>query len=274
VRIRFRDVHPLEKMIAALPSIELTRIVPSLLNDRRIARRHLSVGVRWDSFIRSEHSIFTSGATAISMALFLCTAIDLSGIDVFPIPDGNWRRELLNIEEFGPRVCQEEVTSLGESAFHPRPGVLSSTQIFLGIPGSSHRLNLITSSNHTAALLAKQDEEVENSLRLIYCRSVRMPELRTSVRSTAQEIRFDRRTGRTRHAWLEWICPHWNLAERCLRSFAGSLSSGTVKGDCPNTDFLPCRELKLGILIKNSLFNHLKQSFRAEDGITELVNPD
>jgi hypothetical protein len=53
--------------------------------------------------------------------------------------------------------------------------MLSSSQIFLGISGSSRRLNLITSSNHMATLPAQQDEEVENALQLIYRRYIRMP---------------------------------------------------------------------------------------------------
>jgi hypothetical protein len=53
MRIRCRDVHTLEKMIAAFTSIELASIIPSLQNLQRIPRRHLSMGVRCESFIHS-----------------------------------------------------------------------------------------------------------------------------------------------------------------------------------------------------------------------------
>jgi hypothetical protein len=84
MRIRCRDVHTLEKMIAVFTSIKLASVVPSLLNLQRIPRRHLSMGVRCESFIHSEHSIFTLGPKAIAIVLFLCTGIDLSRIDVGP----------------------------------------------------------------------------------------------------------------------------------------------------------------------------------------------
>jgi hypothetical protein len=70
-------------MIAAFTSIELASVVPPLLNLQRIPRQHLSMGERCESFIHSEHSIFTLGPKTIAIALFLCTGIDLSRIDVY-----------------------------------------------------------------------------------------------------------------------------------------------------------------------------------------------
>jgi hypothetical protein len=208
-------------MIAVFTSIELASVVPSLLNLQQIPRRHLLMGVRCESFIHSEHSTFTLGPKALAIALFLCTGIDLSRIDVGPTPDRDAWHELLKIIEFRRRVGPGEAVPPDEPVLHPQPRTLSSSQIFIGIPGSSHRLNLITSSNHMATLLAQQDEEVENALHLIDRRYIRMQELRMHIRATAQEIGVDSPTGRTRHAWLEWIRTHWNRAERFLRSFAG-----------------------------------------------------
>jgi hypothetical protein len=98
MRIRCRDVHTLEKMIAAFASIELASVIPFLLNLQRIPPRHLSMEVRCESFIHSEHLIFTLGPKAIAIALFLCAGIDLSRIDVAPyqieIPSTNCSKSI------------------------------------------------------------------------------------------------------------------------------------------------------------------------------------
>jgi hypothetical protein len=156
-------VHIFEKMIAEFTSIELASVVLSLLNLQRVPRRHLSTGVRCESFNHSEHSIFTLGPKAIAIALFLSTGIDLSRINVDPMPDRHARHDLLKINECRRRVGPGEALPPDEPVLHPRPTTLSSSQIFLGIPGSSRHLNLITSPNHMATLLAQSGEEVENA---------------------------------------------------------------------------------------------------------------
>jgi hypothetical protein len=100
-----KPVEPI-LMIASFTSVELVSIVPSFLNLQRIPCRHLSPGVHCKSFIHSERSIFTLRPKAITIALFLCTGIDLSRIDVNPMPDRNAWHELLKINEFRRRVGQ------------------------------------------------------------------------------------------------------------------------------------------------------------------------
>jgi hypothetical protein len=93
-------------MIAVFTSIELASVVPSLLNLQRISRRHLSMRVRCESFIYSEHSIFILGPKAIAIALFLRPGIEISRINVGPMPDCNAWHELLKINEYRWRVDQ------------------------------------------------------------------------------------------------------------------------------------------------------------------------
>jgi hypothetical protein len=98
------------------------------------------------------------------------------------MPDRNAWHELLKINAFHRRVSPGETVPPDEPVLHLQPRTLSASQIFLGIPSSSRRLNLITSSNHMATLLAQKDEEVENALQLIYRRYIRMQELRMQIR--------------------------------------------------------------------------------------------
>jgi hypothetical protein len=93
------------------------------------------------------------------IALFLCTGTDLNRIDVGPMPDRNAWHELLKINEFRRRVGPGETVPPDERVLHPRPRTLSSSQIFLGIPGSSRRLNLITSSNYIAPFLLNRTKK-------------------------------------------------------------------------------------------------------------------
>jgi hypothetical protein len=119
MRFRCRDVETLEKMIAALTSIELASVVPSLLNLQRIPRRHLSMGVRYEPFIHLEHSIFTLGSNATAIALFLCTGIDLSRIDVGLMPNRNAWHELPKVNENHQRVGPVETVPPDEPVLHP-----------------------------------------------------------------------------------------------------------------------------------------------------------
>jgi hypothetical protein len=59
-----------------------------------------------ESFIHSEHSIFTLGPKAIAIAIFLWNGIDLSRIDVGPMPDRDAWHELLKINQFRGRAGQ------------------------------------------------------------------------------------------------------------------------------------------------------------------------
>jgi hypothetical protein len=78
----------------------------------------------------------------------------------------------------------------------------------------------MTTPTRLATLLVLEDTEIEEALRSIYDRRLRMRNFMTNVHSIAEAIDVDPPRGSSRHEWLEWTRNNWIRAEDFLRSFA------------------------------------------------------